>query len=184
MEVFGYTEMRRGRQGRGDPPTFGKSILQDLCLISVSDISIRHNIKLLSAKAIMSEATTQASSSKAPYRHFPKQSYWSIEYPGPVSHPAAILDLIPQEDIDGCFNAPASEQRVMELSFERDSGRGVPIRGTRVGCQKLLVKVVKRRRKRRSEDGDEQDGVFTADVVGPITQTARFRGEHHCALLI
>lgn len=104
----------------------------------------------------------------APHRHLPKTAYASIEYPGPVSAPSAILHLASQDEINACFNAPSGENPLLEINYRADKSGG-PVRGYRVPSQKLLVKVVKRRRK-----GGE-GGVFTSEVVGPVNQTVRFR---------
>lgn len=104
----------------------------------------------------------------APHRHLPKTAYGAIEYLGPVSHAGAILDLASQEEIDGCFNAPARENPLLELHLRKDK-KGVPVKGYRIPTQKLLVKVVKRKRK------DGKGGIFTSEVVGPVTQTVRYR---------
>ncbi|KAK4686342.1 general transcription factor 3C polypeptide 5 (transcription factor C subunit 1), partial [Tremellales sp. Uapishka_1] len=132
---------------------------------------------------------TQASSSKAPYRHLPKHPYTSIEYPGTVSLPSALLKVINQDDINECFNAPISEAKVLEMRYREKDRNAVPVRGHRVASQKVLVRVV---RKKRRKDGMQVDascqpgqgpeggpssaeGVFTAEIVGPIIQTVRFR---------
>jgi hypothetical protein len=104
----------------------------------------------------------------ATYRHLPKTAYGSIEYPGPVSHASAITGLASQDDIDTCFNAPSGDNSLLEVHYRKDK-MGAPVRGYRVSSQKLLVKVVKRKRK------DGKGGVFTTEVVGPINQTVRFR---------
>lgn len=143
------------------------------------------------------EDLPQASSSIAPFRNFSKQALASVEYPGPVSDPFALLKVIAQDDINECFNAPGQEQRILEMSYNRQDRYGVPVRGMRVPSQKLLLKIVKRRRKRldwMDVDEDEgegrrrkgkakateiitsAEGVFTAVIVGPVTQTVRFRG--------
>lgn len=138
------------------------------------------------------DSSQHASSSTAPFRHYPKQAFASVEYPGPVSQPSALLNLISQDDINECFNAPATEQRILEMSYRKDDRYGVPVRGSRVASQKLLLKITRRRRKKVDgmdldgqqnghEKGKERalsarDGVFTAEVVGPVTQTVRFRG--------
>jgi general transcription factor 3C polypeptide 5 (transcription factor C subunit 1) len=56
----------------------------------------------------------------------------------------------------------------LEVHYRKDK-MGAPVRGYRVSSQKLLVKVVKRKRK------DGKGGVFTTEVIGPINQTVRFR---------
>lgn len=106
----------------------------------------------------------------ATHRHLPKTAYGSIEYPGPVSHAAAIMDLTSQEEIDTCFNTSSGTNALLEVHYRKDK-MGAPVRGYRVASQKLLVKVVKRRRK------DGQGGVFTTEVVGPVNHTVRFRCE-------
>lgn len=106
----------------------------------------------------------------ATHRHLPKTAYGSIEYPGPVSHASAITDLTTQEEIDTCFNTSSGTNSLLEVHYRKDK-MGAPVRGYRVASQKLLVKVVKRRRK------DGEGGVFTTEVVGPINHTVRFRCE-------
>jgi general transcription factor 3C polypeptide 5 (transcription factor C subunit 1) len=98
-------------------------------------------------------------------RYLPKTTFGSVEYPGPVSHHAKLLDVVHQQDVDECFNALGSEQPVLEMAF----GRGVPVKGHRVGAAKVLVKIRKRRR-----DGG---GAFVAEVVGTIPHSVRFRCE-------
>jgi general transcription factor 3C polypeptide 5 (transcription factor C subunit 1) len=85
-------------------------------------------------------------------RYLPKTTFGSVEYPGPVSHHAKLLDVVHQQDVDECFNALGSEQPVLEMAF----GRGVPVKGHRVG------------------DGG---GAFVAEVVGTIPHSVRFRCE-------
>ena len=104
----------------------------------------------------------------ATHRHLPKTAYGSIEYPGPVSHAAAITDLTSQAEIDTCFNTSSGTNALLEVHYRKDK-MGAPVRGYRVASQKLLVKVVKRRRK------DGEGGVFTTEVVGPVNHTVRFR---------
>jgi len=106
----------------------------------------------------------------ATHRHLPKTAYGSIEYPGPVSHAAAITDLTSQEEIDTCFNTSSGTNALLEVHYRKDK-MGAPVRGYRVPSQKLLVKVVKK----RSKDGE--GGVFTTEVVGPVNHTVRFRCE-------
>jgi len=131
-----------------------------------------------------------ASTSTAPFRNFPKQALASVEYPGPVSHPSSLLKVVSQDDIDECFNAPLTEQRILEMSYKKEHRYGVPVKGTRVPSQKLLLKIVRRRRKRvdgmevdgdprrkgKERDRSSAEGVFMAEIVGPVPQTVRFRG--------
>ena len=137
-----------------------------------------------------------SSSSFAPYKSFPKATYASVEYPSTVSQPAALLRLVSQEDINEVFNAPLSEQKSLEIRYGNMERNGIPVRGARVPSQKLLLKITRRRRRRRpapgDEDGDDtgtrgegkerlrdgaEEGIFTSEVVGAISQTVRFRGK-------
>lgn len=93
-----------------------------------------------------------------------------------MQDPSQILKVIAQDDVDECFNAPISEARSLEMRYRPKDRTAVPVKGTRVPSQKVLVKVVKRRRKQRPGETAEE-GVFTADVVGSVPQTVRFRCE-------
>ena len=125
-------------------------------------------------------------SSTAPTKTYPKQSYASIEYPGPVSQAEAILKVVSQSDISECFNSTGTtiEQKTLEMRYKEGDLYANPVRGLRVPSQKLLLKVTKRRRRARDQGGVEKgkerdgagEGVFTAEIMGPLTQTVRFRG--------
>ena len=127
------------------------------------------------------------SSSTAPTKTYPRQPFASIEYPGSVSYPEAILKVVSQADINECFNSTGLtiEQKTLEMRYKEGDLYAVPVRGLRVPSQKLLLKVTKRRRRTRDhagmDKGKERDGaeegVFTAELMGPMTQTVRFRGE-------
>lgn len=123
------------------------------------------------------ESEPIASSSKAPYHPFPRAVFTSVEYPGPVSHPSALLKVVSQGDINECFNKhDPKEQQSLEIRYRGLQDRqSVPVRGLKVPSQKILLKVVKRRRKARR--GQEPQGVFTAEIVGTIAHTVRFRGK-------
>ena len=85
------------------------------------------------------------------------------------------------------------------MSYKRDDRNGVPLRGMRVPSQKLLLKICKKRRKTadsmdidrdlprggkgKARDMSDVEGVFTAEIVGPLTQTVRFRGSESHTLL-
>lgn len=135
------------------------------------------------------DAHPEASTSYAPYKPIPKMAYSSVEYPSTVSHPSAILRLISQEDINECFNKPMNNPALLEVRFGGlDRPSAIPIRGNRMPSQKLLLKVTKRRRRKGGEEtvgqtdkGKEperpgsEEGIFVSEVVGPISQTVRFR---------
>ena len=130
-------------------------------------------------------STLASSSTTAPFRSFPRTAFASVEYPGPVSHPSALLRVCAQDEINECFNALVSDPKFLEMRYGGDDRNGVPVRGLRVPSQKLLLKVVRRKRTEESkEKGKQKDmegtekGVFRSEVVGPITQTVRFRCEY------
>jgi general transcription factor 3C polypeptide 5 (transcription factor C subunit 1) len=136
-----------------------------------------------SLPTILAEDEPEASGSRAPFRNYPKHTYTSLEYPGPVSHPTAILRLIDQQDINDCFNAPLAMNKMLDMKYRKDDRYGVPVKGARVGSAKLLLKVTRKRRRRRVVEGEDngvenedEKGVFKSDIIGPITQTVRFRG--------
>ncbi|KIR59944.1 general transcription factor 3C polypeptide 5 (transcription factor C subunit 1) [Cryptococcus bacillisporus CA1873] len=110
----------------------------------------------------------------APLHHLPKQPYTAIEYPGPVSHPAAILAYASQHDINACFNAPPPHPADLQLRFRGDAP-GPPLRGYCIPSQKLLMKIVKRRRKPAAATHHHAgQGVFRAEMVGTVNHTVRF----------
>ncbi|RSH80324.1 tau 95 subunit of transcription factor TFIIIC [Apiotrichum porosum] len=111
----------------------------------------------------------------ARWRPLPRTTFRSIEYPGPMQRAHQILKVANQQDIDDCFNANAQEPQYLEMRYRPEERSGVPVRGTRVASQKVLVKVVKRRRKAPNDDEELNEGVFTADIIGSIPQTVRFR---------
>lgn len=111
--------------------------------------------------------------SPAPLHRLPKQPYTAIEYPGPVSHPAAILACASQDDINTCFNAPPASPAALELRFRGDAP-GPPLRGYRIPSQKLLLKVARRRRRPTATAAAAEQGVFTAEMVGTVNHTVRF----------
>ncbi|WWC61036.1 uncharacterized protein I303_103614 [Kwoniella dejecticola CBS 10117] len=118
----------------------------------------------------------QGESSTAPYKYLPKHTFGSIEYPGPMTHPASILKVVHQQDINECFNAPttsgvSSSRPILEMRYNGVDEPGGPVRGHRIPSQKLLLKITKRRKKGMQRD----EGVFTSEVVGSIPQTVRFR---------
>ena len=147
--------------------------------------------------AVLDNPLSPVAPEYAPFRTYPKSSYASIEYPGTVSHPSALLKLIHQDDINECFNAPATENKILEMRYRPEDMYGIPVRGMKVPSQKLLLRVVKRKRKVKDgaagangTGGDgkgkgkqregAEEGIFHAEIVGPLTQTVRFRCEHLC----
>ncbi|CAE6365321.1 unnamed protein product [Rhizoctonia solani] len=124
-------------------------------------------------------------------------TYNGIEYPGyispnPSSINRAVHTLGGQKDIQKSF---AEGGKILELRLQPDNPFAHPVTGDVVGTNKLLVKVVVRRKKQvdnveESVDGagtsadkgkgkeqpqEEGEGTYTAEVVGLIPKTVRFR---------
>lgn len=121
--------------------------------------------------------------SVAPERPLPQTPFYSIEYPGYVqatSVPLAVRNLGGQASIDNAFKRAASKtEALLELALRPGQPFAHPVPGDVVGTNNILLKVVKRKRKRRI--GEEMDdgaiGEYTAEAVGVIPKTARFRSE-------
>lgn len=64
----------------------------------------------------------------------------------------------------------------LELNLRPNDPFSHPVAGEVLQTNNLLMKVVKRKRKTRGPDG-EAIGEYTAEVVGSISKTARFRSE-------
>jgi len=121
-----------------------------------------------------------ASTSSAPFHQYPRTVYTSVEYPGPVSHPVSLLKVVSQEDIDECFNThPSDQTQTLEIRYRGLQDRqSVPVRGLKVASQKVLMKIVRKRRKAGRMQGGENEhdgGIFTANIMGTIAHTVRFR---------
>ncbi|KAG8711285.1 tau 95 subunit of transcription factor TFIIIC [Ceratobasidium sp. 423] len=127
-------------------------------------------------------------------------TYNSIEYPGyispnPTSINRAIHTLGGQKAVSKAFTEGG---KILELKLQPDNPFAHPVTGDVVGTNKLLVKVVVRRPKRdepepggdelTSADGagpsgdkgkgkeqPEGEGTYTAEVVGLVPRTVRFR---------
>lgn len=117
----------------------------------------------------------------APERQLPQIPFYSVEYPGyvgPSSIPTAVKNLGGQTSIDKAFKRTASKtESLIELALRPGQPFAHPIPGDVVGTNNILLKVVKRRRKRRM-DRDRDDGAmgeYTAEAIGIIPKTARFR---------
>jgi general transcription factor 3C polypeptide 5 (transcription factor C subunit 1) len=113
----------------------------------------------------------------------PQIPFYSVEYPGyvrPSSVPIAVKNLGGQTSIDNAFKRAASKtESLIELTLRPGQPFAHPIPGDVVGTNNILLKVVKRRRKRRIDQdwGDGAIGEYTAEAIGIIPKTARFRSE-------
>jgi general transcription factor 3C polypeptide 5 (transcription factor C subunit 1) len=126
----------------------------------------------------------------APEHPLPSTPFYSVEYPGyvlPTSVPLAIRNLGGQSSLDAAFKRAASKtEALVELNLRSGNPFAHPIPGDVVPTNNILLKVVKRKRKRSNvgpHDGSVDDaiGEYTAEVVGVIPKTVRFRSE--CAFL-
>lgn len=120
---------------------------------------------------------------KAPERALPQTAFYSVEYPGYVqatSVPIAMKNLGGQASLDNAFKRTASKtEALLELALRPGQPFAHAVPGDVVGTNNILLKVVKRKRKRRvgEEVNDGAIGEYTAEAVGVIPKTARFRSE-------
>lgn len=118
----------------------------------------------------------------APEHPLPSTHFYSIEYPGYVesaSVPLAISNLGGRRHVENAFkHATAKSQSLLELNFRPGNPFAHPVSGDIVSTSNVVLKVVKRRRKRRESDAsDVPVGEYTAEAVGYIPKTVRFRSE-------
>lgn len=137
----------------------------------------------------MEPSTDEANPYRLPSRHF-----YSVEYPGyvsPMSVPMAIQSLGGQTCIDHTFRrSKRNEDRdnLVDLKFRPENPFSHPVPGDITSTSNLLLKVVKRKRKRLNVLQDTSgevdcDGEYTAEVVGDIPITVRFRSEFNALII-
>lgn len=126
----------------------------------------------------MEASSSSLPPSEAPEHPLPSAHFFSIEYPGyvrPASVPLAITHLGGQASLDTVFKRTATKaDALLELSFRPDNPFAHPVPGDVVGTSNILLKIVKR--KRREANG-ELVGEYTAEAIGSITKTVRFRSK-------
>jgi general transcription factor 3C polypeptide 5 (transcription factor C subunit 1) len=119
-----------------------------------------------------------------PLEHKP---FYSIEYPGyvqPTSVPKAIERLGGAQRVADTFRRGLK----VDLKLKDNDPFAHPPNGQAVTTQNLLLKVVRRTRKKPSSGATEGEGAdspttgaskgkFTAEVVGVVQKTLRFRSE-------
>lgn len=127
-------------------------------------------------------SNTQSSSSKAAPSHpLPSRAFYSVEFPGYVketSVPQAVKHIGGQETLNRIFNPNATKpDMLLDLNWRPDNPFSHPISGGVIVSHGILLKVVKKRRKRKegAAEGEQPQGEFTAEAVGIIPRTARFR---------
>ena len=111
----------------------------------------------------------------------PQHSFYSVEYPGyvrPSSVPLAISNLGGQSKVDHAFKRTAPKTpALLELSLRPGNPFAHPIPGDVVGTNNLLLKITKRKRKQLNSEYPSTIGEYTAEVVGIVSKTARFRSD-------
>lgn len=139
------------------------------------------------AVTVMSDEAGPSSTirSEAPERPLPSTPFYSIEYPGyvkPESVPLAVSNLGGHSRLETAFKRTAAKnEALLELNLRPGNPFAHPIPGDIVSTNNILLKVV--RRKRRNPNG-ECVGEFTAEAVGVIPKTARFRSESNSRLQV
>lgn len=128
----------------------------------------------------MASSSTSQAHSEAPEHPLPSTSFFSIEYPGyvqPSSIPTAVNNLGGQSSLENAFKRTATKaDALLELSLRPNNPFSHPVPGDVVGTSNLLMKVVKKKRKGVDKNGSAM-GEYTAQVVGVIPKTVRFRSE-------
>ncbi|KIJ70265.1 hypothetical protein HYDPIDRAFT_78440 [Hydnomerulius pinastri MD-312] len=124
---------------------------------------------------------SQTSPSEAPERPLPHTHFYSVEYPGyvqPSSVPIAIRNVGGPSSLENAFKRTAAKnEALLELNLRPGNSYAHPIPGDVVGTSNILVKVTKRKRRRVDGDGLPEGiiGEYTAEPVGVVLKTARFR---------
>jgi general transcription factor 3C polypeptide 5 (transcription factor C subunit 1) len=116
----------------------------------------------------------------APEHPLPPTHFYSVEYPGyvqPSSVPLAVRTLGGQSSLESAFKRNATKtETLLELNFRPGNPFSHPVPGDVVATNNILMKVVKRKR-RRLDGEDNVVGEYTAEAVGVIPKTARFRSK-------
>ena len=133
-------------------------------------------------------SSSESTPSQAPEHPLPQTPFYSVEYPGYVrstSVSLAVNNLGGQTALDSAFRRAASKtDTLLELKLRSGQPFAHSIPGEVVGTNNIVLKIVKKRRKKRSE-GDLDDGTvgdYKAEAVGVINKTSRFRSKHRHTL--
>jgi general transcription factor 3C polypeptide 5 (transcription factor C subunit 1) len=121
----------------------------------------------------------------APAHPLPSQHFYSIEYPGyvsPESIPIAMHTMGGQTCIDNVFRRVQRNRgrdNVVDLKLRPDNPFCHPVPGEVTSTNNLLLRVVKKKRRVLGSTGSsfETVGEYTAQIVGIIPKTLRFRSE-------
>ncbi|KAG9317214.1 RNA polymerase III transcription factor IIIC subunit-domain-containing protein [Chiua virens] len=125
----------------------------------------------------MDDEQSSSAPTEAPEHPLPATHIYSIEYPGYVqqsSVPLAVRNLGGTSKLDSAFKRTAARnEALLELNLRYGNPYAHPIPGDIVGTNNILLKVTKRKRRRVDDDGII--GEYTAEPLGVILKTARFR---------
>lgn len=114
----------------------------------------------------------------APKHPLPTTAYYVVEYPGrvkPTSVPDAVKTLGGMAALESAFRRGASKQETLiELHLRPDNPFAHPVPANIVSSTTMMMKVVKRKKKNASPE-DPVQGEYTAQMVGVVPKTVRFR---------
>jgi len=132
---------------------------------------------------------------------YPLPVFTSIEFPGPVSTSAgsveAALDAVGGlQHLNRTLASEEAIKRLVELQLGDSDSKidGIhPVQGEIIPTQNLIIKITKRRRKGAAAAENvlrgeasvvlpgAKKGSYTAEVVGLVTKTVRFRSKGSCS---
>jgi general transcription factor 3C polypeptide 5 (transcription factor C subunit 1) len=123
--------------------------------------------------------------SEAPLRRLPADAYYSVEYPGYVqdtSVPQAVHNLGGLSALENAFRRTTKkEDALVDLKLRPDDPFAHPIPGDIAATQAIVLKVVKRKRKpKEGAPSGESLGEYTAEALGVVHKTLRFRSKSYC----
>jgi general transcription factor 3C polypeptide 5 (transcription factor C subunit 1) len=123
--------------------------------------------------------------SEAPLRRLPAHTYYSVEYPGYVrdtSVPQAVYNLGGLSALENVFRRTTKkEDALVDLKLRPDDPFAHPIPGDVAATQAIVLKVVKRKRiPKEGAPSGETLGEYTAEALGIVHKTLRFRSKPHC----
>lgn len=118
----------------------------------------------------------------APPRPLPPIHFYSIEYPGYVkstSVPLALERLGGQQNVERAFKRGGSKSEcTLELSMRPGNPFTHPLPGEALPASNIVLKVVKRKLKKKSNDGENGViGEYRVEAVGVVAKSARFRSK-------
>lgn len=145
-----------------------------------------HHFAILTIQQAMASHGSTPAYSVAPTYRLPSNSYALVEYPGPVaststSQSQAIKTL---GGVSRLSKALHADNGVVEVNFRPDVTFSHAVSGENItdGCNIVLLKVIKKRRRRTDKTkivGErvvDDKGVYKMEVMGVVEKLVRFRG--------